>query len=103
MKNTLIVGWHQESINLYNKIREFPALGYEVKGFITVGRYEPGASYNNIPLLGELNRLSALIEELDINEILIAIIFLFQESVFVCLVGACLLRSQLRGLIEERV
>ena len=73
MKNTLIVGWHQESINLFNKIREFPALGYEVKGFITLSRYELGAKYKNVPLLGELNRLSALIEELDIKEILIAI------------------------------
>lgn len=73
MKNTLIVGWHQESINLFNKIREFPALGYEVKGFITLSRYELGVKYKNVPLLGELNRLSALIEELDIKEILIAI------------------------------
>jgi lipopolysaccharide/colanic/teichoic acid biosynthesis glycosyltransferase len=73
MKNPLILGWHQESVKLYNKIKEFPALGYNIQGFITLNQYEDAAHHKNVPLLGDLSRLEALIEDLNINEILIAI------------------------------
>ena len=73
MKNTLIVGWNQDAINLYNKIKESPALGYEVKGFISLNRHENEDQYKNVPLLGDINRMPGLIEDLKVKEILIAI------------------------------
>jgi len=73
MKNTLIVGWHQDSINLYNKIKEFPALGYNIKGFITLNKFEDKIYHKNVPVLGDLSRFEALISDLKIREVLIAI------------------------------
>jgi exopolysaccharide biosynthesis polyprenyl glycosylphosphotransferase len=73
MKSTLIVGWHRESVNLYKKIREFPALGYTIKGFVTLKKYEQHKHYQKVPLLGDLSVLTASVKELYIQEVLIAI------------------------------
>ena len=35
-RKTLVIGWNLESLRLYDKIKEYPALHYDVKGFLSV-------------------------------------------------------------------
>ena len=72
-KNTLIVGWNREAISLYDKIREYPALGYKVRGFISVHEIESAINYKNVPLLGSINNLTSWIHYHSVEEILIAL------------------------------
>jgi len=73
LRRTLIVGWNSGALDLYDKIREYPALGYTVKGFISVGDRVEEAEYREIPLLGGLISLVSWVQYYRIEEILIAI------------------------------
>lgn len=73
MKNVLIIGWNPESLNIYDKISDHPALGYKVKGFISVTENHREIFHRGIPLLGDLDSLASWIEMYQINEALIAI------------------------------
>jgi len=73
LKNTIIVGWNRESLNLFDKISEYPALGYNVKGFISVKEQGGDKQYKNIPLLGDISVLPASVSHGNIEEILIAV------------------------------
>ncbi len=73
MRNTLIIGWNREALNLYDKIRTYTALGYNVKGFITLSDKFEEAQYQDTPLLGGLISLVSWVQFYNIEEILIAI------------------------------
>ncbi len=73
LKNTLIIGWNDESLSLYDKICEMPALGYNVKGFISAIPRSGAKAYRGLPLLGDLEVLANSARRLDIEEVLIAI------------------------------
>jgi exopolysaccharide biosynthesis polyprenyl glycosylphosphotransferase len=72
-KNALIIGWNRDSINLYDKIKDFPALGYSVKGFISVTDKKSKLFYREIPLLGNLSDLTEWVQYYSIDEVLIAL------------------------------
>ena len=73
VKNVLIIGWNRESQSLCDKMKEYPALGYHPKGFITVREVYQEARYKDVPLLGNLSSLEAWIKFLQIDEVLIAV------------------------------
>jgi exopolysaccharide biosynthesis polyprenyl glycosylphosphotransferase len=73
MRNTVIVGWNYDALRLYDKIKSYPALGYNVKGFITLLESFEEGGYQDVPLLGDLNSLHSWSRLLSIEHILIDI------------------------------
>ncbi len=71
--NTFIVGWNNEAANLYDRIINSPALGYNIKGFIRPGGMQEDSFYKNVPVVGDLSTLSKCIESNSIDEILIVL------------------------------
>ncbi len=72
-KNTLIVGWNNKSHELYEKLKNAPALGYEVIGFVCHSKNLVGKKYKNIRVLGTLKDLRRLVKLHKIEVIIIAV------------------------------
>ncbi len=75
LKNTLIVGWNTEAAGLSDKIINYPALGYHVRGFIRPAGFddERKRHYKNIPVVGGMPDLADVIKSKDIDELLIVL------------------------------
>ncbi|MCX6136212.1 MAG: sugar transferase [Ignavibacteriales bacterium] len=73
LSNTLIVGWNALGKELHDKLMLYPALGYKVIGFVSVGKDAASARYKEIPLLGSVQELGAVIQKVDAQEVLIAL------------------------------
>ncbi len=70
--NTLIVGSEAKSRELYDEVVQYPALGYKVIGFVTVGEKD-GAPYKEVRTLGTIDKLQELIPRYNVREVLIAL------------------------------
>ncbi len=73
MKNTLIIGWNSEALHLFDRIISYPALGYNIKGFISLNSHGQKLKYKNIPLLGTLDSVGSWVKLFQITDCLIAI------------------------------
>lgn len=71
--NALIVGWNNEAAGLYDKLLNYPALKYSIKGFIRPAGIQEKAYYKNVPIIGDLSNLADLIESHSIDEVLIVL------------------------------
>ncbi len=71
--NTVIVGWNNEAAGLYDKLLGFPALGYNVKGFIRPHGSKENSHYKNVPVIGDVKTLAEVIDENNIDEVLIVL------------------------------
>lgn len=72
--NTLIVGGRDAAVNLLNDIENQPkGLGYRFVGFVDAPRKPPSPLADKLPQLGKLKDLSAVIEEHNVEEVIIAI------------------------------
>lgn len=72
LRKTLIVGQGDRAKELKKKVEQFPALGYQVIGFVNL----VGAGTKQIPpdqVLGDLNQLEDIIRKNGVEEILIAL------------------------------
>ena len=72
MNNTIIIGLNKESILLYEKIRNYPALGYKIIGFISL-REKQATLTRKINYLGKFDTIKKNIKKYKIKTILIAI------------------------------
>ena len=77
-RNTLIVGWSQKARQLCDMVLKYPALGYKLVGFVEVSGVRAGkrvkhSEYKQIPLVGSSDRLSSLIREQNVREILVGL------------------------------
>lgn len=72
-RRTLIVGWGRKARDVLDMIREAPALGYDVVGFVTSKEVEAGSSYKEIPALGQVESLNEVIEGHGIQEVVVAL------------------------------
>jgi exopolysaccharide biosynthesis polyprenyl glycosylphosphotransferase len=70
--NTLIVGLNREAIELFERIKHQPALGYKVIGLISL-REIPEKPPTKIPILGNFNSIVKNIKQYNIKTVLIAI------------------------------
>ncbi|TDI84763.1 MAG: undecaprenyl-phosphate glucose phosphotransferase [Caldithrix sp.] len=72
-RRTLIVGWGKKSWHLSDEIGRFPALGHNVIGFVAETS-EPvrDAAYKNIPLLGSIDRIDAIVQKVKAQEVILA-------------------------------
>jgi hypothetical protein len=48
MRNTLIIGWNREALALCDKSMDYPALGYNILGFITLKEKVENVSYGEV-------------------------------------------------------
>jgi exopolysaccharide biosynthesis polyprenyl glycosylphosphotransferase len=72
--NTLIIGGSEAALSLYQEIRAQPkGLGYRFVGFVDSRRKKPPLLAGELPLLGNLRKLAAVIEEHKVEEVVIAI------------------------------
>ncbi|MFQ5707898.1 MAG: undecaprenyl-phosphate glucose phosphotransferase [bacterium] len=70
---TLIVGWSNEAHQLYDQLKKYPALGYDVVGFISNGQAAPQKRYKDRRLLGSMENIGQVIKQEKIKEVLIAL------------------------------
>lgn len=70
LRETIIVGTGQKAVELFESVKKYPALGYNVIGFVSLDE-----SPTNLPLqvLGNINNVPALIKKNNIKNILIAL------------------------------
>ncbi|HEX9972928.1 MAG TPA: undecaprenyl-phosphate glucose phosphotransferase [bacterium] len=72
-RKTLIIGWNQKAQELYDRINEFPALGYDVLGFISRSKTDHNQSYKNGKVLGSYSDVARVVESNKIEEIIISV------------------------------
>lgn len=73
LKNTLIVGWNVESVNLYDRLIGANALGFNVRGFVAPNGVKTKSHYKNVPVVSDLSDFSETVRRLDITEMLIVL------------------------------
>lgn len=67
---TIIVGTNAEAEQTINELKMRPDLGYRIVGVIENNSGESG-KFADVPLIGNINNLSQIITELDIQEVII--------------------------------
>ncbi len=72
-KNTLIVGWNVEAVQLYDRLLGTPALGFNVKGFIRPAGNDRKRHYKNIAVLGDLENFYDVVKRYKISDALIVL------------------------------
>ena len=70
LRDTIIVGTNQKAIELFESVKKYPALGYNVIGFISLTKPS-----TDLPLevLGRLNDIPDLIRKFNVRNILLAV------------------------------
>lgn len=76
-RNTVIVGWSKKAHDLCDMVVRFPALGYKLVGFVrpkkSGRRGSKAAAYRNVPVVGSLPNLPALLDRHQVREVLIGL------------------------------
>jgi len=78
-KNTLIVGYSKKAVQLSEMVLKYPALGYNLVGFVRAGTAAEGRIASNdkivrkIPVLGDIREMPKLLEKHNIQEVLIGL------------------------------
>jgi exopolysaccharide biosynthesis polyprenyl glycosylphosphotransferase len=72
-KNTLIVGYNKNAFEVCDQLFEYRALGLDVKAFVQTEKKKSPKEYKNVPVVGPVKNILSLIEELNIQEIIIAL------------------------------
>lgn len=72
VRRTIILGWSKKSRKLLDEIQKFPALGYNVIGFVATKTPTGQAAYKNVPVIGGIKQLSQIVQRYQIEEIIIA-------------------------------
>ncbi|MEK7263124.1 MAG: sugar transferase [Bacteroidota bacterium] len=72
-RSSVIVGWSDKAKELYHSIKKFPALGFNVIGFVTIHNENRESEHDGIPLLGNLQTIETIINTHKVKEILVAL------------------------------
>jgi exopolysaccharide biosynthesis polyprenyl glycosylphosphotransferase len=73
LSNTVIVGWNNKAIELFDKIQQYPALGHNVVGFVSIEEESVDANHKNVNVLGPLKDLPIINERNKVKDVLIAL------------------------------
>jgi len=73
LRDSLIVGWSDKARELFDMVKKYPALGYNVIGFIRADKSKQGGEYAGVPVLGNLDNLREVIASHAVKEVLIAL------------------------------
>ena len=71
-RNTLIIGWNRKAQEVYDKIKEYPALGYDVIGFISPLQKDVGEDHHGAKVLGSYKDIVRVVETNNVEEIIIS-------------------------------
>jgi exopolysaccharide biosynthesis polyprenyl glycosylphosphotransferase len=71
-RKTVIIGWNNKSHEIYDKIKEYPALGYDVVGFVALSQNHENDCYRDARILGHYKNIARIVEKYQIEEIIIA-------------------------------
>ncbi len=70
---SFIVGCNPKGYEIYKQIKQYPALGYDILGFIASDdEMDRGMFYEGIPVIGHLEDISKLIKKYQIKQLVIA-------------------------------
>ncbi|OQX95425.1 undecaprenyl-phosphate glucose phosphotransferase [candidate division KSB1 bacterium 4572_119] len=72
-RNTLIIGWNSKAQNLYDKVKQAPALGYEIVGFISNSRDNINKKYKDCSVVGTLKSIASIVKSKQVEVILISV------------------------------
>lgn len=72
-KNTIIIGWCKEARKIFDEVAQAPALGYNIKGFISQEQLAKKKNYKGIPVIGSLLQLHKIIKNKNIQEVIISL------------------------------
>lgn len=72
-RKTLIIGWNNKAHEIFDKIKEYPALGYDVIGFISLSPENINERYKNVSVLGYYKDIARIVEQNEVEEIIIAV------------------------------
>ncbi len=72
-KNTFIIGWNVEAVQLYDRLLDTPALGYNVRGFIRPAGNDRKRHYKNVPVVGDLDNFGDCVKKYKITDALIVL------------------------------
>jgi exopolysaccharide biosynthesis polyprenyl glycosylphosphotransferase len=73
LRNTVIVGWEGKAHELVDRLLLYPALGHRIVAFVPVNPDSAGESYRGIPVVGTVGTLPAVLEEMEVQDVLIAL------------------------------
>ncbi len=71
LRNTLVVGWTEKAREVGAMVEKFPALGYNVVGYISTGKESPSPNERNV--LGSLSDVEDIIDNHNVKDIIIAL------------------------------
>ncbi|MBC8180643.1 sugar transferase [candidate division KSB1 bacterium] len=72
-RNTLIIGWNDKARELFDKLDNAPALGYQVKGFISQSKKNLKKSYRALSVIGSYGDIKNITLQNKIEVIIIAV------------------------------
>jgi len=72
-KNALVVGFNPKAHEVYEQVKEHPALGLDIVGYVSVRDLTQNINYNGTKVLGKISNLPQIIDEYCAREIIIAL------------------------------
>ncbi|MCE5249198.1 sugar transferase [bacterium] len=82
LRPSIIVGTVSYIVDMLKKIRQAPALGYDIKGVIPTDQGRHPKKVEDIPVLGTVKDLHTIIEKYGITDVLIALEFREEDEIF---------------------
>lgn len=75
LRNTVIIGDGEKALELFEKVKDYPALGYRIIGLVPfhLNRENPGISKSKVSILGNVDDIDNIIKNQQIEEVLIAL------------------------------
>lgn len=86
-RNSVIIGSGKKAIELFERVKEYPALGHKILGLVPLRRQDD-YSKPAIPVLGEVENLETILVENQIEEVIIALETEERTKAF-DVIGAC--------------
>ncbi len=72
LRETIIVGSGQKAVELFESIKKYPALGYNIVGFVLPDGVSSGNSHLPTKVLGDINGIPNILNDFHISNILLA-------------------------------
>ncbi len=72
-KNALIIGFNEKAKDVYDQLKQHPALGLDVTGFVNINNSNSIAEYSGIKSIGTIDNLQEVIDIQNAKEIIIAL------------------------------
>jgi len=72
-RNTLIIGWNDNARDMFDRIQKYPALGYQIIGFISLKKGHEEEHYKTIPVLSHIRKLGDIVQQFDVEEVILAL------------------------------